>query len=141
MVDAGRHVQHGLAGFTDFVQLLRGGIEQLVGGAFYLARRLRHTRGRALHIAHQRAQLFHRVIHRVGNCTGDVFRHCGFLRQIALGHRLQLVHQPQNGRLICIINALGLLLLKLCQMPLLLSQRLALTAFVQLDKAQANSCQ
>ena len=123
------------------MQLLRGGVKQLVGGAFHLARRLRHARGRALHVAHQRAQLFHRVVHRVGNCAGDVFRHRGFLRQIALGHRLQFVHQPQDGRLVGVIDALGFLLLEFGQMTLLFSERLALAAFMQQHVAQPGRSQ
>ena len=48
----------------------------------HLGGRLRHAGRRVLHAAHQQAQLFHRVVHRVGNGAGDVFRHRGFLRQI-----------------------------------------------------------
>jgi hypothetical protein len=59
------------------------------------------------------AQLFHRVVHRVGDGAGDVFGHRGLLRQVAFGHRLQFVHQPQNGRLVGVVDALGLLLLAL----------------------------
>ena len=62
---------------------------------------------------HQRAQFLHRVVHRVGDGAGDVFGHRGLLRQVAFGHRLQLVHQPQNGRLVGVVDALGFLLLAL----------------------------
>ena len=73
----------------------------------------RHAARRALHLRHQRAQLFHRVVHRVGDGAGDVFGHRGLLRQVAFGHRLQFVHQSQNGRLVGVVDALGFLLLAL----------------------------
>jgi hypothetical protein len=73
-----------------------------VGGCQQFGRRGFHLRvvcvtrvARVLHVADQHAQFFHRVVHRVGDGAGDVFGHGGFLRQVALGHRLQLVHQTQ----------------------------------------------
>ena len=59
---------------------------------------------------------------RAGSSTGktarNIFRHGGFLRQITLGHSLQLIHQTQNGRLVCVIHTFGFLLLKFSQMTL-----------------------
>ena len=79
----------------------------------HLLRRFGHAADRALHLRHQRAQLFDGVVHRVGDCAGDVFGHRGLLRQVAFGHRLQFVHQSQNRRLVGVVDALGLLLLAL----------------------------
>ena len=89
-----------------------------------------------MHVAHQRSQFFHRVVHRVGNGTGDVFRHRGFLRQVAFGHRLQFVHQPQNGGLVGIVDALGVLLLRFGSHTLAFCDQLTLAAFEQLDIRQ-----
>jgi hypothetical protein len=80
---------------------------------FHLRRRLRHPGGRVLHGAHQLAQFFHRVVHRVGDGAGDVLGHGRFLRQVALGDRLQFVHQAKNGGLVGVVDALGFLLLAL----------------------------
>ncbi len=49
--------------------------------------------------AHQHGELFHRVVHRVGNGAGDVFRHRGADGQVAVGEVAHFVHQPQNGAL------------------------------------------
>ena len=66
--------------------------------------------GRLVHVLHQVAQLFDGVVHRVGDRPGDVLGHRGLLRQVALGHQQQLVHQAQNRRLIGIVQTLGVLL-------------------------------
>jgi hypothetical protein len=82
-------------------------------------------------------KFLHRVVHRVGDGAGDVFGHGGFLRQITLGHRLQLVHQTQNGRLVGVIDALGFLLLTFGVKALAFRNPLALTAVLQLDIGQS----
>ena len=89
-----------------------------------------------MHLRHQGAQFFHRVVHRVGNGARDVFRHRGLLRQIAFSHRLQFVHQSQNGGLVRIVHALGFLLLPFGFQLLRLGERgsLGLVVHVQLQQ-------
>ena len=85
-----------------------------------------------MHTAYQQAQLFHRVVHRIRNRPGYVFRHRSFLRQVALRHVLQFVHQSQNRRLVGVVHPLGFLLLVARIALLLLGQLLALAAIEQL---------
>ena len=59
---------------------------------------------------HQAAQLFHRVVHRVGDRAGDVLGHRRLHGEVAVRHLLQLVHQPQNRRLVGLVGLPGLLL-------------------------------
>ena len=59
----------------------------------------------------QRAQLLDGVVDRVGDRAGDVLGDRRLLRQVAFGDALQLVHQPQNRRLVGVVDALGFLLL------------------------------
>ena len=116
------------------MQLLVGGRQQFGRGRIHVGGCLRHPCGRILNVGHQRAQLFHGVIDRVGNGTGDVFSHRCFLRQIALSYRLQLIHQTQDGRLVAIVHALGLQLLTLGIDSLALGNRLAGPAVLQLQE-------
>jgi hypothetical protein len=97
--------------------------------------------GRVLHAAHQLAQLLHRVVHRVGDGAGDVLGHRGFLGQIAFGDCLQFVHQPQNGRLVGIVDALGFLLQAARRRPLLFGHRPGACGFLQLHIGQAHRAQ
>ncbi|MNS51981.1 hypothetical protein D3C72_846830 [compost metagenome] len=106
-VDSLGHGQHRLAGFANFAQLFGRGGEQFGRGVFHLRRRLRHAGCRVLHVAHQQAQFFHRVVHRVGDGAGDVLGHGRFLRQVAFGHCLQFVHQAKNGGLVGVVHAAG----------------------------------
>ena len=138
VVDPGSHVEHGLASLTDLPQLLGGCRQQFRRSGFHTRSCLGHTRRRTLHVAHQRAQLFHGVVHRVGDSTGDVLCHGGLLGQIALSHRLQFVHQPKNGRLVCVVDALALQLLLFSRMALKLGHSLPLATLAQLNVAEAD---
>jgi hypothetical protein len=113
VVDAAGHLQHRLAGLADLAQLLGRGGQQLGRGLLDLRGGLGHARPPCSAPAPPVAQFLHGVVHRVGDGAGDVFGHRGLLRQVAFGHRLQLVHQPQNGRLVGVVDALGFLLLAL----------------------------
>jgi hypothetical protein len=83
-------------------------------------------------------KFFHRVVHRVGNGARDVLGHRGFLGQITFSHCLQFVHQPQNGRLVGVVDALGFLLLAFGFEPLLFGNHLALAAVLQLHIGQSH---
>jgi hypothetical protein len=61
------------------------------------------------------------VVDGVGNGARNVFGHRGFLRQVTLGHRLQFVHQTQNGGLVGVIDPFGFLFLTLGVQPLAFS--------------------
>ncbi len=74
--------------------------------------------GGSRHTAYQAAQLFHRIVERVGDRTGDVFRHRGLHRQVAVRNLLKFVHQPQNRSLVLVVGGLGLFLLHLRLQPL-----------------------
>ena len=123
------------------MQLLVGRRQKFGRCGVHLRRSLSHPGHRALHVTYQRAQFLDRVIHRVGNGTSDVLGHGGFLGQVALRHRLQLIHQSQNGRLIGIVHALGFLLLTLCILQLVISRGLALATVKQLNTRQSNRAQ
>ena len=140
-VDSNGHIQYGLTGFPNLKQLLGGCSQQLGGRVFHLRRCLRHLGRRVLYVAHQLAQLFNRVIHRVGNSTRNVFCHSSFLRQIAFGNILQFIHQTQNRSLIGVVNAFGVLLLAFGILPLSLGHRLTLLAILNLQTGQSRSAQ
>ncbi|MNY49767.1 hypothetical protein D3C86_1852230 [compost metagenome] len=79
------------------------------------------------------AQFFHRVVHRVGNSAGNVFRHRCFLGQVTFSHRLQFVHQSQNSGLVGVVDTLGFLLLALGVFLLHFSVGLTAPAVQQLN--------
>ena len=141
LVDSGCHLQHRLTGFADFPQLFGGRGQQFGRGVVHHGRGLRHTGGRVLHTAHQLAQLFHRVVHRVCNGARDVFGHGGFLGQVTLCNRLQFIHQSQNGGLVGVVDAFGLLLLALGVFLLHLGHLLAIAAIQQLHTRNAHAAQ
>ena len=113
VVDATGHLQHGFAGVADLAQLLGGGGQEFGGGLLDLTGGVGHARHRALHLLDQRAKFFHGVVHRIGDGAGDVLGDGGLLRQVALGHRLQFVHEAKNGRLVGVVDALGFAFLAL----------------------------
>jgi hypothetical protein len=133
LVDAASHLQHRFAGVADLAQLLGRRREQLGRVRLDLLGRRRHPAHRALHLRHQGAQLLDRVVHRVGDRAGDVLGHRRLLRQVAFGNALQLVHQAKNRRLVGVVDALGLLLLRPRPRGAALRERraLALVADVQ----------
>ena len=122
LVDSAGHLQHGVTGGTNFTELFGRGGQQFGRGLVDLAGGFRHASGRGLHLTHEVAQLFHGVVHRVGDGASDVFRHRGLLRQVAFGHCLQFVHQAKNGGLVRVVHALGFQFLRLGLAALLFGQ-------------------
>ncbi len=108
------------------MQLFGRGREQLGGRLFHLAGGVRHPVGGALHLRHQRPEFFHGVVDRVGDGAGDVLGNGGLLRQVALGDRLQFVHQAKNGGLVGVVDALRFALARFRFRPLRFRSRRAL---------------
>ena len=116
--------------------MLGGRRQQLCRRAVDLRCGLRNPCDGTLYVTHQLTQLFDGVVDRVSNGTGDVFGHRCFLRQVAFGDRLQLIHQSQNGRLVGIVDTLGVLLLAFSFLALPLCDGLTLLAVLHLQSGQ-----
>jgi hypothetical protein len=110
VVDLRRHLQHLLAGVLDLLRLRFGRRQQPRGDVARLGRCGVDLLGGVVDPADQAAQLLDRVVDRVGDGAGDVLRHGGLHGQVAVGHFLQFVHQPQNRGLVLLVGALGVLL-------------------------------
>ena len=97
------HLLNRPGGFGDLLGLMLRGFGQLHRGGLGILHRTRHLASGQVDGRHQLTQLINRIVNRVSNGAGEIFRDRSGYGQIAVGQVRDLIQQTHDRVLVTLV--------------------------------------